>query len=67
MAKKKTGFDYREKAEELEQVVSKLQNPEIEIDEATKLHEAGLKLVAELEQYLNQAEIEIHKHLTDSE
>jgi len=61
MAEKK--FDYRTKAAALEYVVAKLQNPDIQIDEATKLHADGLKLIAELEAYLNQAEAEVKKHL----
>ena len=61
MAEKK--FDYRTKAAALEDVVAKLQNPDIQIDEATKLHADGLKLIAELEAYLNQAEAEVKKHL----
>jgi exonuclease VII small subunit len=40
-----------------------LQNPDIQIDEATKLHAAGLKLVTELEGYLQQAEVEVKKHI----
>jgi exodeoxyribonuclease VII small subunit len=60
---KKSEFDYRRKSQELEDIVSKLQNPEIQIDEATKLHAAGLKLIDELEVYLNQAEIEVKKHI----
>lgn len=65
MAKKNEAFDYRAKAEELERIVVALQDPDIEIDEATKLHAAGLKLVGELEAYLNQAEIEVQKHIVD--
>ncbi|MEJ0073754.1 MAG: exodeoxyribonuclease VII small subunit [Candidatus Saccharibacteria bacterium] len=61
---KKAEFDYRAKADELERIVSDLQNPDIQIDEATKLHAAGLKLIGELEAYLNQAEIEVRKHIT---
>jgi len=67
MAKKTDGFDYHAKAEELEQIVAKLQNPDIEIDEATKLHDTGIKLVGELEAYLDQAEIAVQKHLTVDE
>jgi len=59
---KKTDFDYRSKASELEHIVEELQNPDIQIDEATKLHATGLKLIEELETYLNQAEIEVKKH-----
>ena len=63
MAKKTDEFDYRKKAAELEAIVADLQNPDIQIDEATKLHAAGLKLVAELETYLNQAEVAVKKHV----
>jgi len=65
MAKKTEDFDYRTKAEELEGIVAKLQNPDIQIDEATKLHAAGLKLIEELEKYLNQAEVEVKKHIAE--
>lgn len=60
-------FDYTKKAAELEEIVTRLQDPEIQIDEATKLHAAGLKLVEELENYLQQAEITINKHVAGSE
>jgi len=63
MAKKTEEFDYTAKSAELEQIVSDLQNPEIDIAEATKLHAAGLKLIAELETYLEKAEIEVRKHV----
>jgi exodeoxyribonuclease VII small subunit len=65
MAKKSDTFDYREKASELERIVSELQNPDIQIDDATKLHAAGLQLIAEIETYLNQAEIEVKKHVAE--
>jgi len=58
-----TPFDYRAKTEELERIVAQLQNPDVQIDEATKLHTAGLKLIEELETYLNQAEVVVKKHL----
>jgi len=63
MAKKTEVFDYRAKAAELESIVADLQNPDIQIDDATKLHAAGLKLIAELEAYLKQAEIAVKQHL----
>lgn len=59
-----TKFDYRQKAAELEKVVAELQNPDIQIDEATKLHATGLKLIGELEAYLNKAEMEVKKHVS---
>ncbi len=60
---KKEAFKYRDKAAELENLVAQLQDPDIQIDEATKLHTAGLKLIAELETYLKQAEVEVRRHV----
>lgn len=60
---KKVEFDYRAKVTELERIVAELQNPDIQIDEATKLHAEGLKLIGELEAYLNQAEVEVKRHV----
>lgn len=66
MAKKSDTVDYQAKSAELEQVLADLQNPDIQIDEATKLHTAGLQLIAELETYLKQAENEVRKHVGEA-
>jgi exodeoxyribonuclease VII small subunit len=63
MAKKTDTFDYQNKSAELERIVLDLQNPDIDIAEATKLHAVGLKLISELEDYLTKAEIEVRKHV----
>ena len=63
-AKPKT-FDYRAKSAELDEIIAGLQNPEVQVDEATKLHAAGVRLVSEIEAYLNQAEIEVKRHLAE--
>jgi len=67
MAKKTEEFDYRLKAEALESILAKLQRPDIEIDEATRLHTEGMQLVRELETYLEKAEIIVKKHVADNE
>jgi len=67
MAKKNDYFDYRSKADELERILLSLQSPDIEIDEATRLHGEGLKLISELDAFLNQAEIVVKKHVADGE
>ncbi len=59
----KETFDYAQKAAELEAIVAALQDAEVGIDEATKLHAQGLKLISEIEAYLTQAEIEVQKHI----
>jgi exodeoxyribonuclease VII small subunit len=64
VAKKIEAFNYKDKAAQLERVVADLQNPDIDIDEATKLHAAGLKLIQELETYLQKAEMEVRKHVS---
>ncbi len=66
MPKKTDTFDYTAKAAELEKILARLQDPDIQIDDATKLHAAGLKLINELETYLNQAENEVRKHDAES-
>lgn len=65
MAKKNETFDYQAKAAELERIVADLQDPDIDIAAATKLHAAGRKLAAELEKYLAEAEIEVRKHVAE--
>ncbi len=67
MAKKSEVFDYHERAEALERIVAELQNPDIHIDQATKLHAQGLKLIEELETYLKQAEVTVKKHIAEQE
>lgn len=67
MAKKSEAFDYRVKAQELEGILTSLQKPDIEIDEAMRLHTEGLKLIHDLELYLQQAEVMVKKHVADSE
>ncbi len=64
MTKKTDSFDYRAKSEQLERILTELQSPDIQIDDATKLHAEGVKLISELETYLDQAEIEIKKHIS---
>ena len=65
MAEKK--FDYTKKARELDDVLARLQDPDIQIDEATQLYDAGCKLADEIEAYLNQAENTVRKHVATGE
>jgi exodeoxyribonuclease VII small subunit len=48
--------DYQALSLELEQLLNRLQQSDIRVDEAVKLYEEGLALVAELEAHLQQAE-----------
>jgi exodeoxyribonuclease VII small subunit len=65
MAAKPKSFDYRAKNTELDEIIAGLQNPQVQVDEATKLHAAGIKLSQDIEAYLNQAEIEVKQHLAE--
>lgn len=67
MAEKKQVFDYASKMAELEALLETLQDPATSLDKAIVLHTSGRKLVAELEDFLKQAENEIHKHLAKAE
>jgi exodeoxyribonuclease VII small subunit len=61
--KQESTFEYAAKSAELERVLAKLQDPDVEIDEATKLYDQGLKLVDEIETYLKQAENTVSRHV----
>ena len=64
MSKNSTQFDYAAKTEELEGVLAHLQAEDIQLDEALRLHEAGKKLIVEIEDYLRDAEYEVKKHIS---
>lgn len=53
--------DYRTLSDQLQTVLDKLQAPEVQVDDAVKLYEEGLKLVAALEKHLQHAENKIEK------
>lgn len=58
MAKTK---DYQALSLELDDVLAALQRPGIQVDEAVKLYEKGLKLIAQLEKHLDEAENTIQR------
>jgi len=53
--------NYQTLSERLETVLVKLQAPDVHVDEAVKLYEEGIKLIAALEKHLKQAENKIEK------
>jgi exodeoxyribonuclease VII small subunit len=53
--------DYQTLSQELEAVLAALQRPDVQVDEAVKLYEQGLKLAAALEAHLKLAENKIQK------
>ena len=50
---------YQALSQELEQVLSSLQAPDVPVDQAVQLYEQGLKLVEALQQHLSRAENKI--------
>lgn len=58
MAKAK---DYQALSLELDEVLAKLQQPDIQVDQAVKLYEQGLQLIEDLEKHLEQAENKIEQ------
>lgn len=53
--------DYQVLSIELDEVLAKLQQPNIQIDEAVKLYEKGLQLIEQLEKHLQLAENTIER------
>lgn len=58
MAKAK---DYQALSLELDEVLAKLQQPDVRVDQAVILYEQGLQLITELEKHLGEAENKIEK------
>lgn len=60
--------DYRALSAELDEILNRLQDGEVNIDEAVPAYERGMQLVKELESYLKTAEnqvIELKAKLED--
>lgn len=53
--------DYQELSLELDEVLAKLQQPNVQVDEAVKLYEKGLGLIEQLEKQLATAENKIEQ------
>jgi exodeoxyribonuclease VII small subunit len=53
---KKTEPNYQEISEQLEAILARLQQPDIQVDEAVRLYEQGLALADALEKHLQLAE-----------
>lgn len=53
--------DYQTTSQELDMVLSALQQPDVAVDEAVKLYEKGMKLVEKLEHHVANAENKLEK------
>jgi len=65
MATKKT--DYKVLSTELDEVLSRLQSPDLGVDEAVKAYERGMEIAKELETYLKKAKNTVTKIQADWE
>ncbi len=52
---------YNELKKKLESIIVKLESDDIAIDDALVLHEEASKVIADIEQYLNEVEQKISK------
>lgn len=46
---------------QLDEVLAQLQSPDIDVEQALKLHEAGAKLVAQIEDRLKEVSLQIEQ------
>jgi len=53
--------DYQSMNNELQEILGKLQQDDLDVDEAMQAYERGLELVTALETYLKQAENKVSK------
>ena len=53
--------DYQTTSQELDMVLSALQQPDVAVDEAVKLFKKGMKLVEQLERHVANAENKLEK------
>lgn len=49
-------IDYKRLSAELDEVLAKLQSPDLDVDEAVKSYERGMVIAKQLETYLKEAE-----------
>ena len=52
---------YQDLSVQLDDVLARLQQPDVQVDEAVKLYEQGLTLITQLETHLAQAENKIEQ------
>jgi exodeoxyribonuclease VII small subunit len=53
--------DYQTLSAELDEVLATLQQPDVQVADAIVLYERGLKLVAEIETYVSEAENKLER------
>lgn len=63
----KQSKSYQAKRADLDDILQQIQNPNCDVDQATKLYEQGVKLVAEMRSQLDEAKNKINQLSTDGE
>jgi exodeoxyribonuclease VII small subunit len=63
----KKQVSYKDKREELDKAIARLQSDDLDVDEALILYKKSQDLIKELEDYLAQAENTINKYKTKLE
>lgn len=53
--------NYQTLSAELDDILSKLQDPDVQVDDAINLYEQGVRLASQLEKYLQTAENKLTK------
>lgn len=61
MAQKSETKSYAELSSELDDVIAKLQDPDVAVGDATNYYEQAMMLIRQLEKHLDQAENHIKK------
>ena len=63
MANKKDQIDFESSLKQLEGIVSKLENNDINLEDSVRSFEEGIKLVKDCQKQLNDAELKVQKLL----
>jgi exodeoxyribonuclease VII small subunit len=63
----KKHVSYKDRREELDKAITKLQSDDLDVDEALDLYKKSQDLIKELEEYLAKAENTINKYKTKLE
>ena len=63
MANAKDQIDFESSLQKLEDIVSKLENSDINLEDSVQSFEQGIKLVKECQKQLNDAELKVKKLL----
>lgn len=60
-------FVYKEKKEELEKILSELQSPNLDLEDAIVKYKVGMRLIKEIEEYLDKTKNKITELKTNLE